>query len=249
MQPRPYFYNRQVARALAAFMGIFSGLTIQSARDSSTITVPIHYGSPDRVYSAITSGTTQNNLIRLPAMTAHLIGIAKAEGRKGVGTSYSVPTMPAGGQFPNDVRNLTRTMPVPYTLTISLSIMTSNTDSMMQILEQILVLFEPQLTIQINDDFFDWAGQTDVILEAMSLDETWPRNSDRNTMLATLNFTMPIWIGLNGTKRNDVIQSIMLRVAAISQSAEIIDTLANTLDEQGEEYTHISPDMNTLLNK
>ena len=248
MQPRPYFYNRQVARYIAAFMGIFTGLTIRSARDSSTITVPIHYGSPDRVYAAARSGGTQNNMIRLPAMSAHLIGMEKGVGRNhGTGTSYSVPTMEAGGVFPNDVKIKTRLMPVPYDLTLSLSIMTTNVDSMMQILEQILVLFTPQISIQVNDKFFDWAANTDVILQNMAFDETWPRMSDRNTMLATLNFTMPIWIGVDSVDRNSAIQSIMLRVASISSDDQITDSLADTLDAMGEDYTNISPDLNTLL--
>ena len=47
-------------------------------------------------------------------------------------------------------------MPVPYTLQINVGHGTSNTNQKLQLLEQILVLFNPALEIQSTDNYLDW---------------------------------------------------------------------------------------------
>ena len=42
-------------------------------------------------------------------------------------------------------------MPVPYLLNMQVDVWTSNTDQKLQLMEQILVLFNPALEIQHND--------------------------------------------------------------------------------------------------
>ena len=88
-----------------------------------------------------------------------------------------------------------RLMPVPFKLTINLDIWTSNTNQKLQLLEQILTLFNPSLEIQSTDNFIDWTS-----LSVMYLDRTvWssrsiPIGTDNPIDIATLTFTMPIWI-------------------------------------------------------
>ena len=47
-------------------------------------------------------------------------------------------------------------MPVPYNLTMQVDIWTPNADTKMQLLEQILVLFNPTIQIQANTNPLDW---------------------------------------------------------------------------------------------
>jgi hypothetical protein len=88
-----------------------------------------------------------------------------------------------------------RLMPVPFKLTINLDIWTSNTNQKLQLLEQILTLFNPSLEIQSTDNFIDWTS-----LSTMYLDRTvWtsrsiPVGTDDPIDVATLTFSMPIWI-------------------------------------------------------
>lgn len=88
-----------------------------------------------------------------------------------------------------------RLMPVPYEMTINLDIWTSNTNQKMQLLEQILTLFNPSLEIQSTDNYIDWTSLTALYLK----DTKWtsrviPVGSDNPIDIATLTFTLPMWI-------------------------------------------------------
>ena len=58
-----------------------------------------------------------------------------------------------------------RLMPTPYNLSINADIWSTNTDQKLQILEQILMLFNPSLEIQTTDNFVDWTSLSVVNLE------------------------------------------------------------------------------------
>jgi hypothetical protein len=74
-------------------------------------------------------------------------------------------------------------------------IWTSNTNQKLQLLEQILTLFNPSLEIQSTDNYIDWTS-----LSVMYLDRTtWssrtvPISTENPIDIATLQFSMPIWI-------------------------------------------------------
>ena len=61
-----YYYNEQFKKHIVQFMAIFSGLKVSSGKNdfnsaSNLITVPVVYGSRDRVVSHIFSEQTQKN--------------------------------------------------------------------------------------------------------------------------------------------------------------------------------------------
>ena len=51
-----------------------------------------------------------------------------------------------------------RPMPTPYRLEMNVDIWTSNTEQKLQLLEQILCLFNPDLEIQSTDNYIDWTS-------------------------------------------------------------------------------------------
>ena len=65
----------------------------------------------------------------------------------------------------------------------------------MQLLEQILTLFNPSLEIQSTDNYIDWTSLSVVELESV----TWssrsiPSGTDDQIDVCTLRFGLPIWI-------------------------------------------------------
>ena len=88
-----------------------------------------------------------------------------------------------------------RAMPVPFELTIALDIWTSNTNQKMQLLEQILTLFNPSLEIQSTDNYIDWTSLTVLYLkDSRWSSRTVPMDADNPIDIATLTFTLPMWI-------------------------------------------------------
>ena len=107
-----------------------------------------------------------------------------------------------------------RLMPVPYKLTITLDIWTSNTNQKMQILEQILVLFNPSLEIQSTDNFIDWTSLTVCNLESTKWSSRIiPINTENPIDIATLTFSIPIWLSSPAKiKKLGVVERIIMSV-------------------------------------
>lgn len=88
-----------------------------------------------------------------------------------------------------------RLMPVPYKLTLTLDLWTSNTNQKFQLLEQIVTLFNPALEIQSTDNFIDWTSLSVVELESTTwTSRTIPVGTENPIDICTMRFNIPIWI-------------------------------------------------------
>jgi hypothetical protein len=105
-------------------------------------------------------------------------------------------------------------MPVPYKLTLILDIWTSNTNQKMQLLEQILVLFNPALEIQSTDNYIDWTSLTTCDLQSVKWSSRIvPIGTDNPIDIATLTFTLPIWISSPAkVKKLGVVERIVANI-------------------------------------
>jgi hypothetical protein len=90
----------------------------------------------------------------------------------------------------------------------------------MQIMEQLLILFNPSLQLSQNDNPLDWTN----IYELELIDINWtsraiPAGVDEQLDIATLNFAVPIWLSPPAkVKRQSIIQQI---VADIHETSSI----------------------------
>lgn len=231
-----YFYNKQIKSYLAMFMAIFSGMHVNYTTRGSTSTlvpVPIIYGSRDRVTAAIMNDNVQTKTLRLPVISAYMRGFDLARDRmKGSGTIRSSTYVPTGGLIPDDVRSLKQRMPTPYDLTIEVGLYASNQDQLLQMLEQICMIFDPSVQIQRSDAPFDWAKTVVVELTNIQLEEVYPAGSDKRKCEATLLFDMPVWIESPATFKDDIIKSIRVRIESVSDFEEWITEIPGTpIDE------------------
>ena len=210
---RPYYYNKQIKKYLVQTMSLFTGFQIE--HNGERIDVPVQYGSKDRVAASIANGGTQNKPLRLPIISCHMKAIKLDNARfKGIGTERVSQYVPLGGMIPNDARTVHQLMPVPYTMTVDVTIYTSNVDSHWQLLEQLAILFNPSVQIQISDSHFDWQRITKVELTGISYDEVFPIGNNRRIEQSTLTFEVPIYIGVPANVRNQIIQQITLLIGA-----------------------------------
>lgn len=228
-----YYYSAALKRAASVFANIFQGLTCRTGKDAcgniSEVQVPVRYGATDRVAGAIAAGNTQNNLHSLPMMSVYLRGIDLApERRHGVGTVDRRTYIEQGAVFPDEIKALARVMPIPYNLTFELAVYASNTDQAFQIIEQILILFDPEVQVQFNDSPFDWTKISRVILESMANEENYPVNTERRVLQWTFNFMMETWLSPPMQLRNDLIKQININIGDLGR-ANLME-----LDENGE---------------
>lgn len=203
-----FFYDKQIRKYLLQFMRFFAGFSIQMGVDSSenTVyqTVPVRYGDPSRMAAAILKNNSENSMNTVPLMAVHISELAMAPDRRLNPTHqeniqvYEKKFDTISGQYINKEGNtytISRYMPVPYDLTLEVDMWTSNSDQKLQLLEQILVLFNPSVDLRTNDNVFDWSRINYIELTNVNWSsKTIPVGTEDPIDIATLRFKVPIWI-------------------------------------------------------
>ncbi len=239
-----YYYDGQIRSYLLSFISVFHGLQVQTGVGSCGVTelisVPIVLGNKDRVVAALLTGNTTNRTFSLPTMAVHMTGLDPDDQRRRIpGMLDQRVTMRAGGVFPDDLTVVKRAMPVPFNMTLELSVYASNTQQLHQILEQVLVLFNPDLQIQRSDGPFDWTRITSVKLDSIANEENYPTGTERRLIVWTLTFTMAIWLGLPIGVKNDLVRKVIIQIGDLSaMNINEVDETGN-LQPFGEPYATI----------
>lgn len=234
-----YFYSEQMERYVVQFMAIFTGLKVRFGKNdynsqTDLVRVPIRYGSSDRVVDHILSENTQNKPVRVPMMSAHITGIFLTPGRaKGVGQVARNVNLPAGGALPDDLINTVKPTPIPYQLNMELAIYTSNYSQHLQIMEQILVLFEPTLQLQTSDDSKDWTRLTTVELMDIDFQQNYPVGTQQRIMVSTLQFKIPIWLTQPVNLKKNIVQNIKLRLDVINAVDDVNEAVCDINNNTG----------------
>jgi hypothetical protein len=228
-----FWFDGQLRTYLTQFITIFQGLQVQTGKgecgEQQYITVPCVVGNKDRVVAALFAGNTQNRVFSLPTMSVYLSAISPAPERRKVQAFVDQRvTLKTGGAFPEDLTVVKRAMPVPYNTTVELSIWASNTQQMHQILEQILVLFNPDIQIQKSDAPYDWTKLTKVELTDISNEENYPSATSQRAIVWTLTFEMPIFLSVPMGVKDDLVRRIIIQIA--DSSTMVI----NEVDADGE---------------
>jgi hypothetical protein len=183
----------------------------------------VRYGDSSRQAQTIIQENSANNLPSTPLMTFYITALEYDRPR--MQEPYFVSNIQVRQRTydadtdtyettQGNAFTIERLMPVPYKLTINLDIWTSNTNQKMQILEQIVVLFNPALEIQNTDNYIDWTSLTVCNLERVNWSSrTIPINAENPIDVATLTFSIPIWISSPAkVKKLGVVERIVASV-------------------------------------
>lgn len=225
---RNYFFNNQLKKFIVGFANIFAGLEVITGKGEdgnvSTIEVPVRYGSTDRVVAALSGSNTQNKQHTLPMLSCYMTGLEMDPTRiHGLNQTDKRTYLEQGGIFPDDVQVVERVMPIPYNMQMELSIYTSNTDQLYQIMEQILILFDYDLQLQFNDAAFDWTKIAKLFLTGINNEENYPMGIDRRMIIWSLTFNMPIWLSPPLNVRKGIIQKIIMRMSSDSENLRLYE--------------------------
>lgn len=205
-----FFYDEQIRRFLLQFTRVFSGFQIMygnetdGVNNAALLRVPVRYGDASRNAQTIIQENSASSLPSTPLMTFYISALEYDRPR--IQEPYFVDKI-AVRQRTYDQATETyettqgnaftveRLMPVPYKLTINLDIWTSNTNQKLQLLEQVLTLFNPSLEIQSTDNYIDWSSLSVMYLDRVNWSSrTIPQGTENPIDIATLTFSMPIWI-------------------------------------------------------
>lgn len=219
-----FFYDEQIRRFLLQFIRAFSNFQVEYGKDrdgnKTLLTVPVRYGDATRMVSSLIRENSENKMIPTPMISCYITGLEYNRDRiqdptfvdkKHIRMRNFNPDTGEYGTVQGNAYTIERMMPVPYTLQLNVDIWTSNTTQKLQLLEQILVLFNPSLEIQSTDNYLDWTSLSVIELQ----NTTWsnrsvPVGADDTIDIASLSFTVPIWITAPGkVKKLGVIKKIV----------------------------------------
>lgn len=260
-----YWYDEQLRRYLLQFMRIFGGFSVKEGlRDGVEYynRIPVRYADMNRMVGHILKKGSENLVGSTPFMACSISSLLIARDRAAdpllvdkvqiaerqydsAAQSYVDST--EENKFPGNLYTTDRYMPVPYNLTMNVDIWSGNTDQKLQILEQILILFNPSLVLQSSTNPLDWTSLFEVELTDIQWsNRSIPAGVDETIDIATLTFTLPIWLNPPAkVKRQKIINTIVTNITDTSNIQDLgydedIYDFFRTLDNQFQVHT-ISP--------
>jgi hypothetical protein len=223
---------------------MFSGFQVEFGRNEAgapntgdtLYRVPVRYGDASRQAQTIMQDNSASNMPSTPLMTFYITGLDfdrprmqnptyvdnKAIRQRQYDSTTNTFETTQGNAF-----NIERYMPAPYKLSINLDIWTSNTNQKMQILEQILPLFNPSLEIQSTDNFLDWTSLSIVELVSTGWSSRQiPQGTEDPIDISTLKFALPIWLSLPAkVKKLGVVETIIASI--YDGSGDLVNAISN----------------------
>jgi hypothetical protein len=198
-----HFYDAQIRRYLTQIVRMMSNFSYKDGR-GRLVQVPVMYGDLTRQAATIISQNSENKIPSAPRMAVYITGLEMDRTRTADSSYVNKLNIrerafnSSGNEYlKTEGKNYTieRLMPTPYTLSVNVDIWTTNTDQKLQIMEQILMLFNPSLEIQTTDNYVDWTSLSVVNLETITFSSrTIPAGTESEIDIATLGFTTPIFI-------------------------------------------------------
>jgi len=181
MSSQLFFYDQQIRRFLLQFIRIMSNYQVETGLDSTgtqaLIRVPVIYGDASRQAAQILAKNSETNLSTVPVMAVNITELKYDRSRVQEPNFVSKMSIrqravdPVTGelqQVQGNTFSVERLMPVPYLLTLKLDIWTSSTEQKLQLLEQILAIFNPAIEVQNTDNYVDWTSLSYVELTDVS---------------------------------------------------------------------------------
>jgi hypothetical protein len=205
-------------------MRVFIGFKYQ-AGDGDQRQIPVMYGDLTRQVASIIKDNSENKMPTVPRIACYITGLEMDTNRLSDPTFISKIhirerrftdasgtreyTGAQGGSY-----TVERLMPTPFKLTMKADLWTSNTDQKLQLLEQILVLFNPSLELQTTDNYIDWTSLSAMYLTGTNFSSrTIPQGAESDIDICSMDFEMPVFISPPAkVKKLGIVQSIVANV-------------------------------------
>lgn len=238
-----YFYDQQIRRWILQFMRLFGGFSVRMGKDANGNDyyhqVPVKYGDSSRMAAHIVKQNSENKINSVPMISCYIAELLpNAERRLQPTFKNRVNVFEKAfdgetGTYEDrigETYTLERYSPVPYDLTINVDVWTSNTEQKLQLLEQMLLLFNPSVNLQSSNNPFDWTslGVVELINIAWSA-RSIPQGTDDIIDVATLIFQLPIYLTPPAkVKRQVLIHSILSNIYTDIDADLDLDSLNST---------------------
>lgn len=208
-----YTYHQIIKKTIIAFGTLFNDLQIrhqdENGSDVSLMRVPIAYGPVQKFLARIEQKpdiAKKRVALTLPRLAFEMTSLQYDSSRK-------VPTAQTFQAITKNGDPVKMFMPAPYNIGIQLSIIGKYHDDMLQIVEQIVPIFQPQFNLTI--DLVSSIGEkrdVPIILDGITMNDEYEGDfSSRRILIYTLNFTAKTFIfGSIPQEGNSIIKKVQV---------------------------------------
>ena len=179
-----YSYHEIFRKTIVAFGTLFNNIELR--RQDEVMKVPLAYGPKDKFLARLDQGTGINKRVQitLPRIGFEISGVAYDPTRK------VAPTQKIK-MANTSTKNKSLFMPVPHNISFELAIISKNQDDGLQILEQILPVFQPHYNLSIK--LVPSMGETKdvpIVLQNIDYEDSYEGDfATRRAIIYTLQFT------------------------------------------------------------
>ena len=198
-----FFYDGQIRRYLTQIVRAFSNFSYRDG-EGDLRRIPVMYGDITRQVGSIIKDNSENKLPSAPRMGVYITSLQMDRARLSdssyvskVNLREKVYDADTSSYLAQQAKGYTveRLHPTPYTLAVNVDVWSTSTDQKLQILEQIFMLFNPDLEFQTTDNYVDWTSLSTLYLEDINFSSrSIPVGTNDEIDVATLGFTAPIYI-------------------------------------------------------
>ena len=232
----PYQKSKQIERYLSQFMRAMSGFQTQDgvARPDIPIMprrVPVVYGNMSRLVAHFLKRGDSYVNEKLPLFAFNLQGIELDPERKR--NSRHVDWVNTYEIDRNPSLDARRLIGPPFRLNIEVSLYASSVTELLDILEQVLLIFNPRLVIQADYSAFNPDYITEIELAGIQPEIQYPMGQERQIVSLVLNFMIPIRLAYPMiVEDTNLIEKIRANIWDLSTTAFLGDVIIPEDPEQ-----------------
>lgn len=187
-----YFYNKTIKKTVALFGSLFNDIKIarlENGKINGTTRVPLSYAPRERYLARIKSeGLREQVAIKLPRMSFEITDMSFDQTSKLNRVNRTTQV--------DENNNLVKIwQATPYNLTFSLNIISRGQDEALQIVEQILPHFNPNVTVTAKGmEGPDSRTDIPITLQSITSEDSYEGDfeNSRRTIIYTLTFEVKI---------------------------------------------------------
>ena len=221
----PYLETRQIEKYISQFARIFKGFQYDSG-DGEEARIPVVYGGMSRIVAGILSKNDVHQNKRLPMIAINMTGLNLDQ----LGKRPRVHIDSVSNIANTDINNrkvVNRLVGPSFVMDMETTIIASSKLELFNILEQILLVFNPRVTINVDTNMVSGNYITEVALESIQNEIQYPLGTEKDVVSMSLTFSVPIRLNYPRELQDTIIKSITQNIIDGDNGESIIEETIN----------------------
>ena len=219
----PYRESKQIERYIGQFIRVFKGFQVKKNNTTDDLkAVPVVYGNMDRVVAALLKKNETFTNQRVPILAVNMASLSPDPTRK-------LPNTHVDELVIND-KFYTRLTGIPFIMQMELSIYADSQVQLLEILEQVLLIFHPRVALQVDSRLVNGDYISEIELDCIQPDIQYPMGQSKQVVMMTINFNIPVTLRYPTGENDKFIEDIRLRI--FNKTEESIPTPEQLIEEK-----------------